>query len=341
MDLLPTSEQQQIIDSAVAFIGDKMPLQRLKLLNRKPEVPSDELWHATAELGWFGLGIDPSAGGVGYGASEEILLFREMGRAVVAPRLLFTVVAGHAAAAVGDTGLVERIIAGEVSAALAVRNVPQANGAPATACRLYEHIGATIALMVDGDEATLFDLTDAAPELRPCMDTALSMAVIDIARMPVLARVSDSRIGMRGALLLAAYQVGLAERATAMIVEYAKIRQTFGRFIGSYQAVRHPCAEMAVRAEEARAQLFLASVAVADAMPDAALQVAAARVLAEGAALQNSDDNIQLHGGIGVTDEFDAHFLMKRATVASQWFGDLRSHLDLVLNAPINVEGVS
>lgn len=341
MDLLPTSEQQQIIDSASAFIGDKLPMQRLKLLKRTPEVPTEETWRSIAELGWFGLGVDPSAGGVGYGPSEEILLFREMGRAVVAPRLLFTVIAAHAATAAGDNSLAERIIGGEVSAALAVRNVPQTDGTPATGCRLYESSGAQVALMVDGDDVTLFDLSGAAQDARPCMDTALSMAVIEIDQMPVIAQLRDARIGMRGALLLAAYQVGLAERATAMIVDYAKIRQTFGRFIGAYQAVRHPCAEMAVRAEEARAQLFLASVAVADAMPDAPLQVAAARVLAEHAALQNSDDNIQLHGGIGVTEEFDAHFLMKRATVALQWFGDVRSHLDLVLNAPINVEGVS
>ena len=341
MDLLPTSEQQQIIDSAVAFIGDKLPLQRLKALNRTPEVPSEDIWRSIADLGWFGLGVDPSAGGVGYGASEEILLFREMGRAVVAPRVLFTVVAAHAAAAAGDNGLVERIIGGDVSAALAVRNVPRAAGTPASDCRLYESSGAQVALLIDGDDVTLFDFAGATPDVRPCMDTSIGMAVIAIDAMPVIARASDARIGMRGALLLAAYQVGLAERATDMIVEYAKIRQTFGRFIGAYQAVRHPCAEMAVRAEEARAQLFLASVAVADAMPDAALQVAAARVLAEHAALQNSDDNIQLHGGIGVTEEFDAHFLMKRATVASQWFGDIRSHLDIVLNAPINVEGVS
>lgn len=341
MDLLPTSEQQQIIDSAVAFIGDKMPLQRLKLLNRTPEVPNAQLWQCIAELGWLGLGVDPAAGGIGYGASEEVLLFREMGRAVVAPRVLFSVLAAHAAAAAGEPGLAESIIAGGITAALAVRDVPLGNGEPAPRCRLYECAGAQIALMVDGDEVTLFDIADVPFEPRPCMDTSLSMAVVDIAGMSVRARATNVEIGLRGSLLLAAYQVGLAERATAMIVEYAKIRQTFGRFIGAYQAVRHPCAEMAVRAEEAKAQLFLASVALADRMPDTALQVAAARVLAETAALQNSDDNIQLHGGIGVTDEFDAHFLMKRATVATLWFGDLRSHLNHVLNAPINVEGVS
>ena len=93
MDLLPTSEQQQIVDSAAAFIGDRLPLRRLKGLPPRAETVSDDTWKQLTDLGWLGLGLAEAAGGVGYGPSEEILLFRELGRVVAPPTILFTAVA--------------------------------------------------------------------------------------------------------------------------------------------------------------------------------------------------------------------------------------------------------
>jgi alkylation response protein AidB-like acyl-CoA dehydrogenase len=156
MDLLPTSEQQQIIDSTAAYISDKLPLQRLKALDRKPEVPAVDIWKEIAGLGWLGLGLEPSAGGVGYGPSEEVLLFREAGRAAVAPRMLFSVIAAHVAAGAGEVHTAQQIVAGELSSALAVRNVPLADGAPSAGCRLYECLGAQLAVAVEAVEATEF-----------------------------------------------------------------------------------------------------------------------------------------------------------------------------------------
>ena len=157
------------------------------------------------------------------------------------------------------------------------------------------------------------------------------MAVADLSAAPVICRVDDPGIRQIGALHAAALSVGLAETARDMIVEYAKVRHTFGRPIGAYQAVRHPCADMAVRCVEAKAQLYAAAVAWADGREDADVQVYSARVLADHAALKNADDNIQLHGGIGVTDEFDAHYLIKRANVMTGWLGDRRAALDRIL----------
>ena len=338
MDLLPTSEQQQIIDSTVTYINDRLPLQRLRGQPPQPEILSSEAWKEVADLGWLGLGLDAAMGGIGCGPSEEVLLFRELGRVVAPPRILFTVVAAHIAAAAGNSDLAEKLATGEALVALAVR---EDFGAPAGSLgkrRLYESAGASVALAIDGDMAWLVDIADLNPQARPCLDTSISMSVADLSECPVICRVTDELACLRGALLLASYQVGIAEKALEMIVGYAKIRQTFGRPIGAYQAVRHPCAEMSARAEEARAQAYLASVTLADGAADAALQISAARVLAEKAALQNADDNIQLHGGIGVTEEFDAHHLIKRATVSPQWFGDRRSHLVRVLDTPLSLE---
>ena len=341
MDLLPTSEQQQIIDSAVAYIGDRLPLQRLKTLLPRPEVLSSQGWQELADLGWFGLGLDAAVGGVGAGPSEEVLLFRELGRVVAPPRILFTAVAALAAAAAGEAALAERIASGGMLIALAVREDYEAGGVAVGRRRLYEAEGAQAALLVDGDRIRLLELAGRDLDLRPCLDTSVGMSLADLSDASVLFDVTDGRIALRADLLLAAYQVGIAEKALEMIVSYAKVRETFGRPIGAYQAVRHPCAEMAARGEEARALTFLASVALADAAPDAVLQVSAARVLAEEAALKNADDNIQLHGGIGVTAEFDAHHLIKRANVARQWFGDRRSHLIRVLGTRFNIDAAA
>lgn len=336
MDLLPTSEQQQIIDSAASYLSDRMPLQRLKALKRSVEVPASGSWKEIADLGWLGLGLDPAVGGVGYGPSEEVLLQREIGRVAGAPRILFSIVAAHVAVAAGQAELAERLATGGLMASLAVSG-PRYPGKD-TFHRIYDWADAQVVLSFDGDRAMIHELPAGVVTDRPCIDTSISMGEVAVAALPLLAEVSDPALEARGSLLLAAYEIGLAERALAMIVDYAKIRQTFGRPIGSYQAVRHPCANMATANEQAKAQLYFASVALADAWLDAPTHIAAARVLAERAAQQGTDDNIQFHGGIGVTEEFDAHLLMKRATVAPQWFGNRRIHLGRVLNAPINLE---
>ncbi len=338
MDLLPTSEQQQIIDSAVAFIGDRLPLSRLRGLPPRAETLSSETWKQLGALGWLGLGLETSSDDMGYGPMEEVLLFRELGRVVAPPRILFTVAAAHAAAAAGDTALAERLALGAAPTALAVREDFDAPSGSIGLRRLYEIEGATVALAIDGDDAWLIDISSMEFPVRPCLDSSISMSVADLGDLPVLCHVTNPAIGLRAALLLSAYQVGIAETAVEMIVNYAKVRQTFGRPIGAYQAVRHPCAEMSCRAEEARALVFLASISLSDRAPDGALQISAACALAEAAARQNADDNIQLHGGIGVTEEFDAHHLMKRAVVSAHWFGDRRAHLARVLSTPFNLE---
>jgi alkylation response protein AidB-like acyl-CoA dehydrogenase len=127
--------------------------------------------------------------------------------------------------------------------------------------------------------------------------------------------------------------IGLAEAALHLIVEYAKVRETFGRPIGSYQAVRHPCADMATRVEAARAQLWYAAAALKEGRAEAPVHLNAAKHLANQAAVANADACIQLHGGIGVTDEHDAHLLLKHALLLSRVFGSKRWLLAELLHA--------
>jgi alkylation response protein AidB-like acyl-CoA dehydrogenase len=336
MDLLPTGEQQQIIDSAASFLTDRVPLRRLHAKTDPADQLPPDLWRQCAEMGWLGMALHEDAGGVGYTVVEEALVFLEFGRVLAPPRLLFTSLAGKVAAAAGQPHLAGRLAAGELTAALAVQDDYDGPAESLAQRRLFEVAQADVALAIDGDTVRLIDISRLNFEPRGNLDASISMAVADLSGAPVLCSVEAPQIRQAGSVLAAAMLVGLSETARDMIVEYAKIRVTFGRPIGAYQAVRHPCADMAVRCVEARSQLFVAAIALADGRADADVQVAGARVLAEQAALKNADDNIQLHGGIGVTDEFDAHFLIKRANAMTSWLGDRRSSLERILNSSLN-----
>jgi alkylation response protein AidB-like acyl-CoA dehydrogenase len=193
-----------------------------------------------------------------------------------------------------------------------------------------------MAVIVTEDAARVVRFSSEAFTSRPCLDKSVSMGTTNLRDATILASAPSEPILAVARLCVAAMLVGIAEAVTAMIVDYAKIRNTFGRPIGSYQAVRHPCAEMAVRAEIARALLFYAAVAHKEGRRDAPLQADTAKYLANEAALMNVDANIQLHGGIGTTDEHDAHLFMKRSHVLNRWFGANRALGSRILRAPVS-----
>ena len=119
--------------------------------------------------------------------------------------------------------------------------------------------------------------------------------------------------------------------ARDMAVTYAKDRKQFGQPIGSFQAIKHICADMAVRCEESASQLFYAALSLRDGTADAAVEIPAAAFIAARAALENAAAGIQVHGGIGMTAELDAHWFLKRAHVLDQAMGNSRRQLDRLL----------
>jgi alkylation response protein AidB-like acyl-CoA dehydrogenase len=197
--------------------------------------------------------------------------------------------------------------------------------------RLLGSHEATHAIEVGQDYAILTSLAGIDIEPRPSLDPAMSMRLTPVFAAP--AGSDQSHIWRMGALGTAAMLVGIAEASLDQIVEYAKVRETFGKKIGSWQAVRHPCADMAVRLESARSQLWFAAAAMKEGRSDAAVHLDAAKLLANQAAMANADSNIQLHGGIGVTDEHNAHLFLKHALVLSKLFGAKRSLLGRLLHA--------
>jgi alkylation response protein AidB-like acyl-CoA dehydrogenase len=142
---------------------------------------------------------------------------------------------------------------------------------------------------------------------------------------PALARVYDG-----AAVALSAEMCGGAQRVLEMTVEYAKLRETFGKPIGSYQGVKHKCADMLVEVENAKSLTYYAAWAVDEKQADAPLAVSMAKSYASDASRKVSNAGIQLHGGIGMTWEHDLHLYMKRAKASEVAFGDATWHRERV-----------
>jgi alkylation response protein AidB-like acyl-CoA dehydrogenase len=142
---------------------------------------------------------------------------------------------------------------------------------------------------------------------------------------PALAQVYDA-----ASVALAAEMCGGAQRVLDMTVEYAKLRVAFGKPIGSYQGVKHKCADMLVEIENAKSLTYYAAWAIDEAAPDAPLAVSMAKASASDASRKVSNAGIQLHGGIGMTWEHDLHLYMKRAKASEVAFGDATWHRERV-----------
>jgi alkylation response protein AidB-like acyl-CoA dehydrogenase len=137
----------------------------------------------------------------------------------------------------------------------------------------------------------------------------------------------------RAQLLIGAYAVGMSEATRDMAVDYAKTRQQFGKPIGSFQSIKHLCADMAIRSEAALCQIIFAALVQAEHLPGAEFHSTSGKLVATGAALQNAAQNIQVHGAIGFTAEADAHVYLKRSHLMEQLWGDTRSLRESMLAA--------
>ncbi|MFD5501441.1 acyl-CoA dehydrogenase family protein [Streptomyces sp. NPDC127061] len=259
------------------------------------------LWRELGEAGFFALRLPEAEGGVGLGLPESVLLFEEVGRSLLPGPLIAT-----------------HLAAGPVKGA--------AQG------------GTVVAVLDPGQPVAHLGEADALLVLGPGYGPRASAASVDVTRVrddatPVrsidpftpLWRAGDpgetgerlpggGRLRDEGALLAAAEQLGSAARTTEMAVQHAGEREQFGSPIGSFQAVKHLCAGMLVRAELARCAVYAAAV-TAD-----PVEIAGAKLLADDAAVRNARDCLQVHGGMGFTWEADVHLHLKRAWLRSgQW----------------------
>jgi alkylation response protein AidB-like acyl-CoA dehydrogenase len=323
MFLAPDGPEIEIAASAAKFLSRAVPLDRLHGAGASPALGAN-LRAEFAAMGWFGLVLPEASGGSGLSAIEHALFYREVGRHCGPVEIL----ARALAAMVGDDQrLRDALLAGEHCVALAVGDGP--------ALRLLGPHDAALALHVERDGAQLLDVSAIETGVRPSLDPATGMRTIVHGTPRTVAVSPDGDIWNLGQLGVAAMQVGLAERALELIVEYAKVRETFGRKIGTYQAVRHACADMALRGEAARCQLWSAAAALKERRSDAHVHLDAAKHLANRAAVLNADVDIQLHGAIGVTEEHHAHLLLKHGLLLARLFGSTRTLLARLLHAEL------
>ena len=273
------------------------------------------LWQELGEAGVFALRIPEAEGGVGLGFTQAVLVFEELGRALIPGPL----VASHLAA-----GFVEGAATGE-----RIVGLVEGGGGPV----LVEHADVVDHLLVldDGGIRLIDPASLEARSVPRPLDHLTPLSQVD--RLPegevIAGPDAVGRWKLEGAALSAALLLGIAREATDLAVGYAKEREQFDRPIGSFQAVKHLLADMLVRAEVARAAVYAAGVRLDEPNNgDPARAVAGAKLLAGEAAMANGKSCIQVHGGMGFTWEAAPHLYLKRSAVLATAFGSADEHAE-------------
>jgi alkylation response protein AidB-like acyl-CoA dehydrogenase len=303
IDLNLTAEQRQIVDSLRTMLARHYPVERLRIDNAR----ADNL-KEIEDFGAFILSLPEEAGGGGMSAVEDMLIQTELGRHLVSPHALALPVALHLCQDAGRGDLLDALASGEKKVALG-------NTIGAYALHLLDADAADYALVWDPASVTLVDISRLERFV-----TASAIAGVGIARSAysddntVISMTADqTRAVLLAKLLVSAQLLGISQAARDLSVDYAKLRTQFGQPIGTFQAIKHRCADMAIRSEAHSAQLTFAALAVSGDWPDAAFQVDAAWLLACRYAVANTRSAIQIHGGIGFSAECDAHLYLLRA----------------------------
>lgn len=319
IDLLPSDDQQQIADAARGLLAEIAPVDDMRAAPGQDE-RLREGWGELVAFGWFAFGLPEAMGGLAAGLAEEMLLFREAGRALLPPSVLATSLAAHIATKQGHSDLARQLSDGRSRAAFALANAVGEDGD----ALLIDALSADHVVLIGPDVLALHPL--AGEEGRQpliSLDEAVPLERARLTSEPPT--ISDPLSLDRLALLIAAQQAGIAEASRELAVDYAKLREQFGQPIGAFQAIKHMCADMAVRSEGAVALVSLAALAVAGEEPDARLQLGSAALVAAMAARENAAVCVQVHGGMGFTWECHAHRFVKRAQLWTQLAGGIRT----------------
>ena len=307
----PSPDQVAFAAAVGKSLFSILPLSRLHAAQQE-DLSS---WAALDDLGVFEVSVSEERGGSGLGATEEALLALELGRRVAAPALFATLGAAHLRPARG-----RRVAAGYRRGERTI---------------FVEDTSANGLLVRSESGAGLFERPSAAREIDPQLWSSRLLEAGPLGAALALATPAQE---LRLRLIDAAALAGLARAALEMAVAYAGMREQFGRPIGAFQAVKHHCADMALAARCAGDQVCFAALALDDARDDAVLQVESALYVAASAALDNCGKNIQIHGGIGFSDEADPHRLLKRARVLVEIAGGLEAALTRVADCPAREE---
>jgi 3-oxochol-4-en-24-oyl-CoA dehydrogenase len=290
------------------------------------ESPDDSLpdfWDELAELGWLGLHLPEEVGGSGYGIEELVIVVEELARAVAPGPYVPTVIASAVIAGAGDDDLRSRVLPGladgSIVGAVALGgSVTVSDGVASGDAGVVLGAGrASLLLVPVGDDVAVVDAhgegvaIDTPPSLDPTRRSA--RVTLDGAPVTVITGARRALVDL-ARVILSADAVGVARECTEMGAAYSKERIQFGRPIAMYQAVKHHCANMAVATELATSAVWDAARATATGGDQLSWAAAVAATLAAPAADLCANLNTQVHGGIAITWEHDAHLYMRRAT---------------------------
>lgn len=331
MAIALTDDHRQLAEVARDFLTGQQARQAARALLDAPEETRPPFWAELAGLGWLGLHVDEAYGGSGYGLPELVVVVEQLGAAVAPGPFVPTVAVSAVLAAAGSDEQKRRLLPGLVDGTVTAAvgfggDVRVADGRASGDAGIVCGAGlADVLLLAAGDDMILVprdadglsvavpaNLDPARRSGRVTLDGAAVADVLPGARRLALAYART---------LYAAEAAGGAGDCLTSAVEYAKVRKQFGRTIGTFQAVKHHCANMAVAAESAVAVVWDAARAAGDGAAEFELMAAAAATLALRAYVHNAELNIQVHGGIGYTWEHDAHLHLRRALTLRALFG--------------------
>ena len=365
MNLGVSAEQRELRDSVRRFLADRAPMSRVRELMETPDGTDRQVWQqAGAQLGLPGIAIPEAYGGAGFTFAEQAIVLAELGAALYGgPYLASAVLAATALLAASDEAarreLLPGIASGQTVATLAFTEddgswdpeairlaATRGEGSPDSPWMLDGHKSfvldghtADLILVVAaaGPGLSLFAVDPGAAGLDrrvlPTLDQTRKLARLEFDAVPgrligapgeaggVLGRTLDV-----AAIALAAEQLGGAQRALDMAVGYAMTRHQFGRPIGSFQAIKHRCADLLLEVESLRSAVAYAAAAVAENSAEVPVVAALAKAYASDVYFHVAAENIQIHGGIGFTWEHDAHLYFKRAKSSELLLGDASYH---------------
>ncbi len=359
-----SAEDRALIrDSARAFLGDNATSANVRRWMATDLGYDPAIWRRVAEeLGWPGVPVAEDYGGLGLGLAETALLMEEMGAAVFCSPFFATVCLAATALRLGGSDLQKEeylpsIALGELTATLAASEGKQG---VTLSCRREGDVfvlDGTKRFVVDGHSAGLVIAAACGPAgvslfavpgyaeglsstLLPTLDQTRRQADLAFAdvRVPASALIGEegqgapvlTRVLDEAATALAAEQAGGARRCLELTLAYIKERVQFGRTVGSFQAIKHRCADMMVKVESAIAAANNAAAAADAGDPDFPLYAAMAKAYCSEAYFACAGEAIQLHGGVGFTWEYDPHLFFKRARASAEMLGNARYHRERI-----------
>ncbi len=360
-----SEEQEELRKMVKRFLEDKSPETEVRRLMATPEGYDTAVWSQMAEeLGLQGLGIPEEFGGQGFGPVELYVVFEEMGAALLcAPYFSTVALAANALLNSGDdaakSAYLPGIASGETIATLALNDDAgswdlETTGVNATNAGGTYTLSGVKNYVLDGNTASLILVTattdkglslfavDAAASgltrtALPTMDQTRKQSRLEFATTPATLVGTDGgasagleRTLQMAAAALAAEQVGGAQRVLNNAVDYAKNRVQFGRPIGSFQAIKHKCADMLLDVESAKSAAYYAAWAAQEDNEELPIAASLAKSFCSEAYFHCAAENIQIHGGIGFTWEHHAHLYFKRAKSSELLLGDPAYHRELL-----------